>query len=155
MFVSLEKRELLVSDLLHVRCLQTLTAFFPLSKMTHLYPIMCLFSCPKWLRVLSFFYVWWHSRGWGDKCNFFRGNISRGRHWKVKFVGLLASHFVSKDLPVFQLGNCFLYWKKMVSWLFWPIKAVLWFWPFGNHWPVVCLSVLCFPFWEPTLKYHN
>lgn len=38
---------------------------------------------------------------------------------------LLVFRFLSEDLPLFELGGCFVYWKKMVSWLLWPIKAVL------------------------------
>lgn len=139
MFISSEKEKLLASDTLHVRCLQTPTASF-----------ICVNTSQVVCSLVLSDFESCHSSptsggagGLRRKSNLVRGmNISRGWIQTVKVMwGLLVFHFVSKDFPLFQLGFCFVYWKKMVSWLFWPIKAVLWFWPFGNS--ACCLIICC------------
>lgn len=139
MFVSPEMGKLLLSGK-YVRSLQTPTAsFMSVSGQTHSSPCACSL-------VLNDF-EFCHSPTCGA------GGLRRTANlggWETLqrmngnsqvYVGF-GSVLVSYWRFTAELGGCFVYWKKMVSWLFWPIKAVLWLWLFGTS--ACCLIICCY-----------
>lgn len=140
MFVSPEMSRLLLSGK-HVRCLQTPTAsFMCVSGQTHASPCVCS------LVINDFEFC--HSPASGDAGGLRRtadlggGGILQRMNGNGQVYAECVCISVLQWRFTTELGGCFVFWKKMVSWLFWPIKAVLWLWPLGTS--AYCRIICCF-----------
>lgn len=151
MFVSPEMGKLLLSGK-YVRSLQTPTAsFMSVSGQTHSSPCACS------LVLNDFEFCHSPTCGAGELRRTANlggwGTLQRMNGNSQVYVGF-GSVLVSYWRFTAELGGCFVYWKKMVSWLFWPIKAV----DYGCLVPLPVVwssAVICFTCWEPFLKYQH